>query len=84
MLTGVVPIGTNAGGIKEVIKNGETGYTVDVGDTDKASKYAVKLLTDSELYRKMQNAMIQDVRERFSSKVIADQYESCYNDMLGE
>ena len=31
MKTGVVPIGSNAGGIKEVIKHGETGYIVDVG-----------------------------------------------------
>ncbi len=34
MKTGVVPIGSNAGGIKEVIKNGETGFVVDVGDCD--------------------------------------------------
>ena len=33
MKTGVVPIGSNAGGIKEVIKHGETGYIVDVGDS---------------------------------------------------
>ncbi|WP_239724597.1 MULTISPECIES: N-acetyl-alpha-D-glucosaminyl L-malate synthase BshA [unclassified Mammaliicoccus] len=84
MLTGVLPIGTNAGGIKEVIKDGITGYTVDVGDTDLASKRAIDLLTDSELYNKMQQAMIQDVKERFSSKVIADQYENCYINMLGD
>ncbi len=30
MKTGVVPIGSNAGGIKEVIKHGETGFVVDV------------------------------------------------------
>ncbi|MFP6333952.1 N-acetyl-alpha-D-glucosaminyl L-malate synthase BshA, partial [Bacillus subtilis] len=61
-----------------------TGYTVDVGDTDLASKRAIDLLTDSELYNKMQQAMIQDVKERFSSKVIADQYENCYINMLGD
>ena len=36
MKTGVVPIGSNAGGIKEVIKHGETGFVVDVGDCDSA------------------------------------------------
>src|SRR5699024_5852310 len=84
MLTGVLPIGTSAGGIKEVIKDGITGYTVDDSDTDLASKRAIDLLTDSELYNKMQQAMIQDVKERFSSKVIADQYENCYINMLGD
>ena len=30
MKTGVVPIGSNAGGIKEVIKHDETGFIVDI------------------------------------------------------
>ena len=51
MTTGVVPIGSNAGGIKEVIKHGETGYIVDVGDSEQASHYALKLLTDEQLYQ---------------------------------
>ncbi|WP_323702337.1 N-acetyl-alpha-D-glucosaminyl L-malate synthase BshA [Mammaliicoccus sp. Dog046] len=84
MLTGVVPIGSTAGGIKEVIKDGITGYTVDVGDVDTASKRAIELLTNNELYQKMQKAMIEDVNKRFASKVIADQYENCYKEMLGE
>ena len=46
MKTGVVPIGSNAGGIKEVIKHGETGFVVDVGDSDSASDYAIRLLED--------------------------------------
>ena len=44
-------IGSNAGGIKEVIKHGETGYIVDVGDSEQASHYALKLLTDEQLYQ---------------------------------
>ena len=34
-------IGSNAGGIKEgLIKHGETGFVVDVGDSDSASDYS--------------------------------------------
>lgn len=84
MLTGVIPIGSNAGGIKEVIKDGITGYTVNVGDTDLASKRAIELLTNETLYKQIQKAMIADVKKRFSSKIIADQYEQSYNEMLGE
>ena len=40
MKTGVLPIGTNAGGIKEVIKHEETGYIVDIGDSEQAAQYA--------------------------------------------
>ena len=37
MKTGVLPIGTNAGGIKEVIKHEETGFIVNIGDSDKSA-----------------------------------------------
>ena len=82
MTTGVVPIGSNAGGIKEVIKHGETGYIVDVGDSEQASDYALKLLTDEELYQKLQSNMLKDIKQRFSSELIVDQYEYYYKKML--
>ena len=82
MKAGVVPIGTNAGGIKEVIKHDETGFIVDVGDSDTASEYALQLLTDQNLYNKMQTAMLADIDARFASNLITDQYESYYKKML--
>lgn len=82
MKTGVVPIGSTAGGIKEVIKHGETGYVVDVGDSDSASKYALRLLQDEALYHQFQQRMLEDIAERFSSEKITDQYEHYYNQML--
>src|SRR5699024_6783329 len=45
----VAVIGTNVGGIPEVITHHETGYIVEVGDIDQASKYAIRLLTDALL-----------------------------------
>ena len=84
MKTGVVPIGSTAGGIKEVIKHGETGYIVNIGDSDKACDYALKLLTDDELYQRMQSNMLTDIAARFSSEQITDQYEQYYKNMLEE
>ncbi|PTI93757.1 N-acetyl-alpha-D-glucosaminyl L-malate synthase BshA [Staphylococcus simulans] len=84
MKTGVVPIGSTAGGIKEVIKHEETGFIVDIGDSDKASEYAIKLLTDDTLYQHVREQMLKDVTERFNSELIADQYEYYYNQMLEE
>ncbi|UXR68746.1 N-acetyl-alpha-D-glucosaminyl L-malate synthase BshA [Staphylococcus sp. IVB6246] len=84
MTTGVVPIGTYAGGIKEVIKHGETGYLVEVGDSEKAAEYALKLLSDPKLYKTLQQNMIKDVTERFHSSIIADQYEAQYREMIGD
>ncbi|MDG0842466.1 N-acetyl-alpha-D-glucosaminyl L-malate synthase BshA [Staphylococcus equorum] len=82
MKSGIVPIGSTAGGIKEVIKHEDTGFLVDVGDSTSASEYALKLLTDTKLYKAMQTRMLADVSERFSSDLIADQYEYYYKKML--
>ena len=82
MKSGVVPIGSTAGGIKEVIRHGEAGYIVDIGDSTQASEYALKLLTDATLYNKLQQAMLKDIEQRFSSDLITDQYEYYYRQML--
>ncbi|MDW3864156.1 N-acetyl-alpha-D-glucosaminyl L-malate synthase BshA [Staphylococcus saprophyticus] len=82
MKSGVVPIGSTAGGIKEVIKHEDTGYIVNVGDDEAASAYAIQLLTNPELYHEMQTRMLEDVANRFSSDLIADQYEYYYKKML--
>lgn len=84
MKTGVVPIGSNAGGIKEVIKHGETGYIVDVGDSEQAAQYAIKLLQDRKLYDQFQSQMLLDIEQRFGSELITDQYEYYYRKMLNK
>ncbi|MEX2947574.1 N-acetyl-alpha-D-glucosaminyl L-malate synthase BshA [Staphylococcus warneri] len=84
MKTGVVPIGSNAGGIKEVIKHGETGFIVDVGDSDQAAHYAIKLLQDRKLYEQFQSQMLLDIEQRFGSELITDQYEYYYRKMLNK
>lgn len=82
MKTGVLPIGTNAGGIKEVIKHEETGFIVNIGDSEQAAQYAIQLLENPNLYKQMQLKMLEDIRDRFASKLITDQYEHYYKKML--
>ncbi|EQA5971573.1 N-acetyl-alpha-D-glucosaminyl L-malate synthase BshA [Staphylococcus pseudintermedius] len=84
MKTGVVPIGTRAGGIQEVIQHRETGFLVDIGDSQTAADYALKLLTDSALYQSLRENMLHDIAKRFDSQIIVDQYEHYYKKMIGE
>ncbi|MCS4485450.1 N-acetyl-alpha-D-glucosaminyl L-malate synthase BshA [Staphylococcus americanisciuri] len=84
MTTGVVPIGTRAGGIQEVIHHGETGYLVDIGDSQSAANYALKLLSNPTLYATLQQNMLHDIQQRFHSSIIADQYETYYQNMVGD
>ncbi len=78
MNCGSVPVGSSAGGISEVIKHGETGYIVDIGDHESAAEHLIRLLTDREVYHSMQERMLDDIGTRFRSDNIIDQYEDLY------
>ncbi|CAD2075602.1 N-acetyl-alpha-D-glucosaminyl L-malate synthase BshA [Phocicoccus pinnipedialis] len=82
MNCGSVPIGSSAGGIKEVIKHGETGMIVEVGDYKAAGQYAIDLLTDENKYQKFQKAMIEDIKTRFSEEKIVGEYLETYQSLL--
>lgn len=84
MNCGLVPIGTDAGGIPEVIKHEETGYIVPIGDYQAASEYLIKLAQNPELFETLREAMVKDVATRFESTKIIDEYEDMYIKLLGE
>jgi N-acetyl-alpha-D-glucosaminyl L-malate synthase BshA len=84
MNCGAVPVGTVAGGISEVIQHEKTGYLVDIGDYTGAGEHIIKILKDDALYNQLQARMLEDIRSRFHSDVIVSQYESLYNQLIGE
>ena len=45
-IAGVPAIGTDSGGVREVIRHGETGFLVSVGDSDRLAEYMEELLAD--------------------------------------
>ncbi|MFJ7973894.1 N-acetyl-alpha-D-glucosaminyl L-malate synthase BshA [Psychrobacillus sp. NPDC096389] len=71
-------IGTNVGGIPEVISHGENGYLVELGDTKKVAEYGIQLLQDPILHKQMVETSLMFIEERFSSKKIVEQYEAMY------
>ncbi|RDW22064.1 N-acetyl-alpha-D-glucosaminyl L-malate synthase BshA [Oceanobacillus chungangensis] len=75
-------IATNVGGIPEVIKHGETGYLVDLGDIEQSADYCIDLLTnEAELTRISENAYMH-ARNTFHSASIVKQYLSVYDRVL--
>lgn len=82
MACGVPGIGTNIGGIPEVITHGETGYLVDRGDTKQAAEYALEILTDSEYQQVLRERVIHIVKQKFQSNIIVDQYIKLYEELL--
>src|SRR5699024_3637589 len=79
MACGVPCIGTNVGGIPEVITHYETGYLVELGDVKQAGRYALQLLSDDKLYEQLSKQAIASIKQRFSSEKIVDQYIELYH-----
>ena len=75
---GVPVIGSNAEGIPEVVRSGETGFLSDVGDVEEMAENCLKLLCDSALYERFSRASRSLVLDRYSQQKIIDQYEAFY------
>lgn len=82
MACGVPCIGTNVGGIPEVIEDGENGYIVEVGDIQTLANNAIPLLTDQKMWERFSRNAVAHVNERFTASEIVNQYETIYQDLL--
>jgi N-acetyl-alpha-D-glucosaminyl L-malate synthase BshA len=82
MACGVPCIGTNIGGIPEVIKDGENGFICELGDIETIGKKAIQLLTDSSLHRKFSEKAILTASVSFSAEKIVSEYEDIYYSLL--
>ncbi|GAA0599958.1 N-acetyl-alpha-D-glucosaminyl L-malate synthase BshA [Virgibacillus siamensis] len=75
-------IGTTIGGIPEVIDHGNSGYLVEVGDTQAAAAYAINLLSDDALLERFSKNALDRARSCFSSLDIVNQYSALYDEIL--
>jgi N-acetyl-alpha-D-glucosaminyl L-malate synthase BshA len=71
-------IGTNVGGIPEVITHGENGYLVELGDVEKVAEYAISILKDPQILQEFRESAFDIVNRQFKSSEIVDQYEAMY------
>ncbi|WP_442594496.1 N-acetyl-alpha-D-glucosaminyl L-malate synthase BshA [Neobacillus sp. D3-1R] len=82
MACGVPCIGTNIGGIPEVIEDGKNGFICPVGDIESISDKAISLLTDKVMHQEFANQSIITVHEKFRAERIVSQYEDIYFQLL--
>jgi N-acetyl-alpha-D-glucosaminyl L-malate synthase BshA len=75
---GVPALAYEAGGIVEVIKNGETGVLLPVGDVEAMAATATAILGDGARWSAMSAAATADARARFSLEQIVGKYENLY------
>ena len=82
MAIGRPVVGTNAGGLPEVVEDGRTGLLVAVDDPGALAAALARLADDAELRRAMGQAGRLRVRERFASEGIARAIEEVYAQVI--
>ncbi|MNN93252.1 Capsular glucan synthase [compost metagenome] len=83
MACGVPTIGSQAGGIPELIQHGKTGFLAPIGDTAAMAKYAVQLLSNEDMIEQFRRACLERSCNDFSRDMITNQYEDIYYRVLG-
>ena len=82
LASGVPVVGTDVGGVPEVVRNGKTGILCPVGDVDAMAQAALLILGDKDRWQAMSELGITDARARFSLNQIVSQYEHLYTTSL--
>ena len=82
LASGVPVVGSSAGGLPEVVRDGETGILCPVGDIPGMAAAALEILQNPRRWSEMSKLASKDARERFSRDEIVTQYESLYQRSL--
>jgi N-acetyl-alpha-D-glucosaminyl L-malate synthase BshA len=82
MSCGVPVIGYRAGGLPEVVSDAQTGYLAEVGEVDRLTELARKILEDDDLRAEMGAQARRRAQECFRSDLIIPQYEIFYQRVL--
>lgn len=82
MACGIPVVGSNAGGIPEVVQHGTTGFLAPVGHYTEMADYVLQLLRDDVLWMKFSSNSLSRAYEYFNADRIVDQYEQLYQRLL--
>lgn len=84
MASGVPAIGSNTGGIPDIIEDGVNGLLVPPGDPDALAEAIIRILEDRDLADRFREAGLETVKGRFSWDKISDQFIEVYREVLHE
>jgi N-acetyl-alpha-D-glucosaminyl L-malate synthase BshA len=76
-------VATRVGGIPEVITDGETGFLSDIGDIEKMSADAARLLENTGLNTEFGKRAREYAVARYSTSLIIPQYIKFYEKVIG-
>ncbi|MCH1624722.1 N-acetyl-alpha-D-glucosaminyl L-malate synthase BshA [Fredinandcohnia quinoae] len=84
MACGVPAVGTNIGGIPEVINDGYNGYLCEIGDYEEVASKSIQLLKNENLHKEISSNAVMSVEGKFNSKKIVNEYEDLYFSILNK
>ncbi len=76
-------VATRAGGIPEIIRDGETGRLVTPADPKALSEGIIRMLTDDELAKRVSRAGKSVVKQKFTIDTMVDRNIDVYRQILG-
>jgi L-malate glycosyltransferase len=82
MACGVPCVGTNVGGLPEVINHGVNGFICEVGNIEEISSKALAVLNDKNIHKQFSNHSIETAKTKFNADQIVEQYEQIYFNLL--
>jgi N-acetyl-alpha-D-glucosaminyl L-malate synthase BshA len=83
MACGIPVVGSDAGGLPEVVRHAESGYLLPVGDIEGMAERTIEILKDDERRREMGEAARHRVESLFDAERVVSQYEAVYARVLG-
>jgi len=84
MSTGLPVVASNIGGVREIIRDGQNGSLVSLGDTEDLQKKLIALIEDPELRTKFSQNARNTIINSFSMDAIADRYADLFFKTLNQ
>lgn len=82
MASEVPVIATRAGGMPEVVLDGENGYLLEVGDVEGMAARAIEILSDAALRRRLGTAGRELAEQRFNVTEVVPLYRQFYEQVI--
>ena len=82
MAAGKPAVSTNVGGVAHLINNGETGFVVECGDSQKMAESIEQILKDDTLRSKMGEKAKKEAVKRFKGETVARKTHEIYKKIL--
>ena len=82
MAAGIPVVGSDAGGLPEVVKHAESGYLLPVGDVEGLTERCSEILRDKERRREMGEAARHRAQSLFGAERVVGLFEDLYRSLM--